>query len=36
MVMSVALETRDLCKSFGALMVAENISFRLKPGARHA
>lgn len=34
--MSVALETRDLCKSFGALMVAENISFHLGVGARHA
>lgn len=34
--MSAALETRDLCKSFGALTVAENISFRLEAGARHA
>src|SRR3972149_6632741 len=34
--MSIALETRDLCKSFGALRVAENISFRLEAGARHA
>jgi branched-chain amino acid transport system ATP-binding protein len=34
--MSAALETRDLCKSFGALTVAENISFRLAPGSRHA
>jgi branched-chain amino acid transport system ATP-binding protein len=31
-----ALETRRLCKSFGALTVAENIDFRLEPGARHA
>jgi branched-chain amino acid transport system ATP-binding protein len=30
------LETRKLCKSFGALTVAENIDFRLEPGARHA
>jgi ABC-type branched-subunit amino acid transport system ATPase component len=31
-----ALETDRLCKSFGALTVAENINFRLEPGARHA
>jgi ABC-type branched-subunit amino acid transport system ATPase component len=31
-----ALETDRLCKSFGALSVADNISFRLEPGARHA
>jgi ABC-type branched-subunit amino acid transport system ATPase component len=31
-----SLETRNLCKSFGALTVAENINFRLEPGARHA
>lgn len=31
-----ALETRKLCKSFGALTVAESIDFRLEPGARHA
>jgi branched-chain amino acid transport system ATP-binding protein len=31
-----ALETRDLCKSFGALPVASNINFRLAGGARHA
>ena len=31
-----ALETQRLCKSFGALTVAENIDFRLAPGARHA
>ena len=34
--MSTALETRGLCKSFGALTVADNISFRLETGARHA
>src|SRR5689334_24988115 len=32
----LALETRGLCKSFGALTVADNIDFRLEPGARHA
>jgi len=31
-----ALETRALCKSFGALTVAHAIDFRLAPGARHA
>jgi len=31
-----SLETKKLCKSFGALTVAENIDFRLEPGARHA
>ena len=34
--MSPALETRKLCKSFGALVVAQNIDFRLAPGDRHA
>jgi branched-chain amino acid transport system ATP-binding protein len=34
--MSVALETRGLCKSFGALTVASDINFRLEAGARHA
>jgi len=34
--MSTALETRGLCKSFGALVVADNIDFRLEAGARHA
>ena len=34
--MMVALETRSLCKSFGALTVADNIDFRLETGARHA
>ena len=31
-----ALETRGLCKSFGALKVASSIDFRLERGARHA
>jgi branched-chain amino acid transport system ATP-binding protein len=30
------LETSGLCKSFGALMVANGIDFRLETGARHA
>ena len=30
------LETRSLCKSFGALEVARRIDFRLAAGARHA
>jgi ABC-type branched-subunit amino acid transport system ATPase component len=34
--MNPVLETRRLCKSFGALTVADNIDFRLEPGARHA
>jgi ABC-type branched-subunit amino acid transport system ATPase component len=34
--MSAVLETRKLCKSFGALTVAENIDFQLEAGARHA
>jgi ABC-type branched-subunit amino acid transport system ATPase component len=34
--MSAVLETRKLCKSFGALTVADNIDFRLEAGARHA
>jgi branched-chain amino acid transport system ATP-binding protein len=33
---SLALETRGLCKSFGALTVANAIDFRLERGARHA
>ena len=32
----LALETRALCKSFGALTVARDIDFRLPIGARHA
>jgi branched-chain amino acid transport system ATP-binding protein len=31
-----ALETRGLCKNFGALAVANKIDFTLAPGARHA
>jgi branched-chain amino acid transport system ATP-binding protein len=31
-----SLETKKLCKSFGALVVAHNIDFRLAPGDRHA
>ena len=34
--MQFALETRKLCKSFGALTVADEVDFRLVPGARHA
>ena len=34
--MSKVLETRGLCKSFGALTVAANIDFTLEAGARHA
>jgi branched-chain amino acid transport system ATP-binding protein len=34
--MSALLETRGLCKSFGALEVARQIDFRLERGARHA
>ena len=34
--MNLALETRALCKSFGALTVADRIDFRLETGARHA
>jgi len=34
--MSAVLETRALCKSFGALEVARSIDFRLEAGARHA
>jgi len=35
-VTALALETRGLCKSFGALTVASEIDFRLQRGARHA
>jgi branched-chain amino acid transport system ATP-binding protein len=31
-----ALETRGLCKNFGALLVASNIDFQLASGSRHA
>ncbi|MFN0004963.1 MAG: ABC transporter ATP-binding protein [Burkholderiaceae bacterium] len=34
--MTYALETRGLCKSFGALTVADHIDFQLEVGARHA
>lgn len=34
--MARILETQRLCKSFGALSVAEDIDFALEPGARHA
>jgi branched-chain amino acid transport system ATP-binding protein len=30
------LETRDLCRNFGALAVARHIDFQLEAGARHA
>ena len=33
---AAALETRGLCKSYGALAVASDINFRLERGARHA
>ncbi|MGB5082593.1 MAG: ABC transporter ATP-binding protein [Burkholderiales bacterium] len=33
---AAVLETHGLCKSFGALTVADNIAFRLEEGARHA
>jgi branched-chain amino acid transport system ATP-binding protein len=33
---ATSLETEKLCKSFGALTVADSIDFRLAPGARHA
>jgi ABC-type branched-subunit amino acid transport system ATPase component len=33
---AAALETRGLCKSFGALSVASDIDFRLEKGARRA
>ncbi|MDQ5847889.1 MAG: ABC transporter ATP-binding protein [Pseudomonadota bacterium] len=34
--MAALLETHKLCKSFGALTVAQNIDFRLEAGDRHA
>jgi branched-chain amino acid transport system ATP-binding protein len=34
--MPAVLQTEKLCKTFGALTVAQNIDFRLEPGARHA
>jgi len=33
---TAALETRGLCKSFGALTVADRVDFRLQAGVRHA
>jgi ABC-type branched-subunit amino acid transport system ATPase component len=33
---AAALETRGLCKNFGAIEVARDIHFRLERGARHA
>jgi ABC-type branched-subunit amino acid transport system ATPase component len=35
-VTAALLETRRLCKSFGALEVARDVDFRLERGARHA
>src|SRR3989442_15469519 len=34
--MPIALETHKLCKSFGALVVADEVGFRRETGARHA
>ena len=34
--MPAVLQTEKLCKSFGALTVADDIDFRLEAGARHA
>ena len=34
--MSAILQTRDLWKSFGGLMVTKNVNISLEPGARHA
>ena len=34
--MTYALETRGLCKQFGALNVTDNVDFSLEIGARHA
>ena len=34
--MPAALQTEKLCKTFGALTVAQNVDFRLEAGARHA
>jgi branched-chain amino acid transport system ATP-binding protein len=34
--MAAVLQTEKLCKSFGALTVADQIDFRLESGARHA
>jgi ABC-type branched-subunit amino acid transport system ATPase component len=34
--MTALLETRDLCKSFGALQVTQSVNLSLEAGARHA
>jgi len=34
--MAPALETKGLVKRFGGLVATDNVSFRLKQGARHA
>jgi branched-chain amino acid transport system ATP-binding protein len=34
--MSYALETRDLCKRFGAIQVTKNVDLKIRHGARHA
>ena len=34
--MTAALETKGLCKNFGAIAVSNKIDFTLAPGARHA
>ena len=34
--MTALLETRDLCKSFGALQVTQRVNLALEAGARHA
>ncbi len=34
--MSAALETRSLYRRFGGLLVTDNVSLKLEPGARHA
>jgi len=34
--MTAILETRDLCKSFGALAVTQSVNLALEAGARHA
>lgn len=34
--MTVLLETKALCKNFGALAVTDNVDFKLEQGARHA
>ncbi len=34
--MSAALETRGLYRRFGGLLVTDNVSLKLEPGARHA